>query len=69
MYLATVWATPVIIAITFHEAAHGFVAHLLGDDCGSDVSVLIRRSTLTPQDDLIAGHPVVAARSLPLRLR
>ena len=21
-----------IIAITFHEAAHGFVAHLLGDD-------------------------------------
>jgi Zn-dependent protease len=22
----------VIIAITFHEAAHGFVAHLLGDD-------------------------------------
>jgi len=32
IYLATVWATPVIIAITFHEAAHGFVAHLLGDD-------------------------------------
>src|SRR5262245_12639787 len=31
-YLATVWALPVIIAITFHEAAHGFVAHLLGDD-------------------------------------
>jgi Zn-dependent protease len=28
----TVWAIPVIIAITFHEAAHGFVAHLLGDD-------------------------------------
>jgi Zn-dependent protease len=23
---------PVIIAITFHEAAHGFVAHLLGDN-------------------------------------
>ena len=32
IYLATVWALPVIIAITFHEAAHGFVAHLLGDD-------------------------------------
>jgi Zn-dependent protease len=32
IYLATVWAIPVIIAITFHEAAHGFVAHLLGDD-------------------------------------
>ena len=32
IYLATVWAIPVIIAVTFHEAAHGFVAHLLGDD-------------------------------------
>ena len=32
IYLATVWAIPVIIVITFHEAAHGFVAHLLGDD-------------------------------------
>ena len=25
-------AVPVIIAITFHEAAHGYVAHRLGDD-------------------------------------
>ena len=32
IYLITVWAIPVIIAITFHEAAHGFVAYLLGDD-------------------------------------
>jgi hypothetical protein len=32
IYLATIWAIPVIIAITFHEAANGFVAHLLGDD-------------------------------------
>lgn len=28
----SVWFLPVIIAITFHEAAHGFVARLLGDD-------------------------------------
>src|SRR6202049_4080127 len=28
----SVWFLPVIVAITFHEAAHGFVAHLLGDD-------------------------------------
>ena len=27
IYLATIWAIPVIIAVTFHEAAHGFVAH------------------------------------------
>ena len=32
VYLATVWVLPVLIAITFHEAAHGYVAHLLGDD-------------------------------------
>jgi Zn-dependent protease len=32
IYLATIWVLPVIIAITFHEAAHGYVAHLLGDD-------------------------------------
>jgi Zn-dependent protease len=32
IYLATIWAIPVLVAITFHEAAHGFVAYLLGDD-------------------------------------
>ncbi len=32
VYLATIWVLPVVIAVTFHEAAHGFVAHLLGDD-------------------------------------
>jgi Zn-dependent protease len=32
IYLATIWVLPVIFAITFHEAAHGYVAHLLGDD-------------------------------------
>ena len=31
-YEATTWAIPVIIAITFHEAAHGFVALFFGDD-------------------------------------
>ena len=28
----SVWILPILIAITFHEAAHGFVAHLLGDN-------------------------------------
>jgi Zn-dependent protease len=32
LYGISVWAIPVIFAITFHEAAHGFVAHRLGDD-------------------------------------
>jgi Zn-dependent protease len=32
IYLASIWVIPLVIAITFHEAAHGFVAHFLGDD-------------------------------------
>jgi Zn-dependent protease len=28
----SVWVLPLVIAITFHEAAHGFVAHRLGDN-------------------------------------
>ena len=31
-YQISIWLLPVLIAVTFHEAAHGFVAHLLGDD-------------------------------------
>ena len=30
--LASIWVIPLVIAITFHEAAHGFVAHFLGDE-------------------------------------
>jgi Zn-dependent protease len=29
---ATTWILPVIFAVTFHEAAHGFIAYRLGDD-------------------------------------
>jgi Zn-dependent protease len=29
---ATTWVLPIIFAVTFHEAAHGFVAYRLGDD-------------------------------------
>ena len=32
LYDVSVWVLPLVIAITFHEAAHGFVAHRLGDD-------------------------------------
>lgn len=28
----TTWILPIIFAVTFHEAAHGFVARLFGDD-------------------------------------
>jgi Zn-dependent protease len=32
LYGLSVWILPLLIAITFHEAAHGFVAHRLGDN-------------------------------------
>ena len=32
LYEISIWIIPVVIAVTFHEAAHGFVAHLRGDD-------------------------------------
>jgi Zn-dependent protease len=32
LYAVSVWVLPLVIAITFHEAAHGFVAHRLGDN-------------------------------------
>ena len=31
-YALSIWILPLVIAITFHEAAHGFVAHALGDN-------------------------------------
>ena len=36
LYDLSVWVLPLIIAITFHEAAHGFVAHALGDNTAFD---------------------------------
>jgi Zn-dependent protease len=32
LYEISIWAIPAVIAITFHEASHGYVAHVLGDD-------------------------------------
>ena len=32
LYQISIWFIPVVVAVTFHEAAHGFVAHLRGDD-------------------------------------
>lgn len=32
IYTATTWVIPVILAITLHEAAHGFVARQFGDN-------------------------------------
>ena len=32
LHQASTWVLPVVFAVTFHEAAHGFVAHQFGDD-------------------------------------
>jgi Zn-dependent protease len=35
IYIVSTWLFPILIAITFHEAAHGYVARFLGDDTAS----------------------------------
>jgi Zn-dependent protease len=35
LYSVSIWLLPVLIAVTFHEAAHGFVARSLGDETAS----------------------------------
>ena len=37
IYTVSIWLLPVLIAITFHEAAHGYVARFLGDDTASQL--------------------------------
>ena len=32
LYTASTWAIPILVAITFHEAAHAYAAWKLGDD-------------------------------------
>ena len=32
IYATSIWVIPLIIAITFHEAAHGYVARFFGDN-------------------------------------
>jgi Zn-dependent protease len=35
LYIISIWLLPVLFAITFHEAAHGYVARFLGDETAS----------------------------------
>ncbi len=37
IYDVSVWVLPLVIAITFHEAAHGFVARHFGDNTASEL--------------------------------
>jgi Zn-dependent protease len=49
IYAASIWGIPLIIAITFHEAAHGYVARFFGDNTAWQVG----RVTLNPSNTLI----------------
>jgi Zn-dependent protease len=44
IYAASTWVIPVLLAITLHEAAHGFVAHR----CGDDTAWRLGRVTINP---------------------
>ena len=37
LYSVSVWLLPLVVAITFHEAAHGFVAQYFGDNTARDL--------------------------------
>jgi Zn-dependent protease len=43
-YNISIWLVPIVVAITFHEAAHGWVAERLGDSTAR----LLGRVTFTP---------------------
>lgn len=55
-----IWAPPLLMAITFHEAAHGFAAHRYGDDTAKQRG----RLTLNP----IAHIDLFGTVLLPLML-
>jgi len=44
LFLISIWTIPVLIAVTFHEAAHGWVAWRLGDDTAK----MLGRVTFNP---------------------
>ena len=44
IYIVSIWLLPVLIAITFHEAAHGYVARF----CGDDTALRLGRVSLNP---------------------
>ncbi|MGH7046863.1 MAG: site-2 protease family protein [Stellaceae bacterium] len=44
IYQASTWVLPVVIAVTFHEAAHGLIAYHRGDD----TAMRMRRVTFNP---------------------
>lgn len=56
LYNVSIWALPVLIAITFHEAAHGYVAWQLGDNTAKN----LRRVTFNPLRHVDLNGTIIA---------
>ena len=52
------WAVPVVLAITLHEAAHGYVARMFGDQ----TAWMLGRVTLNPLKHIDPGRHDAGAR-------
>lgn len=64
LHQLSIWALPVLIAITFHEAAHGYVAWKLGDDTAK----LAGRVTFQPLKHVdLVGTIILPAALLLMR--
>ncbi len=71
LYDISVWVLPLVFAITFHEAAHGFVAHRLGDNTAYELG----RVSFNPLKHIdpfgtviLPAHPAAVALAVPVRL-
>jgi Zn-dependent protease len=64
--IISVWLLPLLIAITFHEAAHGYVARFLGDDTASRLGrvSLNPMRHIDPLGTIILPGLLLLARSL-----
>jgi Zn-dependent protease len=57
IYIVSIWLLPVLIAVTFHEAAHGIVARFLGDETSI--------TTRTCQPQSVTAYRPIWHNSLP----
>ena len=60
LHTISIWGLPVLLAVTLHEAAHGYVARLFGDN----TAYMLGRVTLNP----IKHVDPVGTIALPLGL-
>ena len=56
LYKVSVWVLPVLIAITLHEAAHGYVAWRFGDDTAKNLG----RVTFNPLKHVDLNGTIIA---------